>query len=197
MTPPAALQSVVTARINELGTQGLANTAWAFASIVVQSKPFVEALAHEVAARLLEFSAQNLSNTTWAFAKMTVRNVPLMSEIARAAARLPGRGGSQIVANLLWSVACIRVEAGPIVKVESEDSRSVLVLVDQMLVEVGTIFKEMDTRRLATTLWSFAALMVSDAPLVRLLLEHVCCPGREFNVQDVSSTLWALASLRC
>eukprot|EP00439_Symbiodinium_sp_Y106_P046737 s279_g5.t5 len=196
-TPPAALQSVVTARINGPGTQGPANTAWAPGSTVVQSKAFVEALGHEVAARLLELSAQNLSNATWDLAKTTARNVAPMSETRRAAARLPGRGGSQIAANLLWSVTCIRAEAGAIAKVESEDSRSVLVLVDQMLVEVGTIFKEMDTRRLATTLRSLAAPMASDAPPARLLLEHVCCPGREPNVQDASSTLWALASPRC
>ena len=48
--------------------QGLANTAWAFATAGQLDAQLFMALARMAERRVGEFNAQNLANTAWAFA---------------------------------------------------------------------------------------------------------------------------------
>jgi len=54
--------------LDELIPQGLANTAWAFATVGHKDEQFFQALARMAEQRLDEFDAQGLANTAWAFA---------------------------------------------------------------------------------------------------------------------------------
>ena len=47
--------------------QALANTAWAFATVVEQDEWHLKALARMAVQRLDKFNAQTLVNTAWAF----------------------------------------------------------------------------------------------------------------------------------
>ena len=57
-------------RISEFSPQGLANTAWGFATAGVAAPPLFEAIAAAAPARMArdEFDAQGYANTAWAFA---------------------------------------------------------------------------------------------------------------------------------
>ena len=50
--------------------QGVANSAWAFATLGQEDKKLFVALANEAHLRITEFNAQNIANTAWAFAKL-------------------------------------------------------------------------------------------------------------------------------
>jgi len=54
--------------LGEFNVQGLANTAWAFATVGHQDEQFFQALVRMAEQRLDEFHAQGLANTAWAFA---------------------------------------------------------------------------------------------------------------------------------
>ena len=53
-------------RLDEFYEQGLANTAWAFATLGQQDEQLFKALAKMLERRLDQFNAQNLANTAWA-----------------------------------------------------------------------------------------------------------------------------------
>ena len=55
-------------RLDQFNAQGLANTAWAFATVGQKDDQLFKALARMAEQRLHEFNAQNLANTAWAFA---------------------------------------------------------------------------------------------------------------------------------
>ena len=64
----AALAREAEQCLGQFNAQGLANTAWAFATAGQSDALLFEALAREVTRRLGEFNAQDLANTAWAFA---------------------------------------------------------------------------------------------------------------------------------
>ena len=55
-------------RLDQFDGQGLANTAWALATMGRQHEHLFKKLARMAERRLDKFNAQNLANTAWAFA---------------------------------------------------------------------------------------------------------------------------------
>ena len=61
-----ALARTAEQRLNEFYAQGLANTAWAFATVGQQDEQLFKVLAKMAEQRLDQFNAQDLANTAWA-----------------------------------------------------------------------------------------------------------------------------------
>jgi len=78
------LEAISAAAIRICGdfhTQGLSNTAWAFATLEVLHPPLRDAIASSALRTLQNFGAQELSNTAWAFAFSRSRERGLLSAL--------------------------------------------------------------------------------------------------------------------
>jgi len=62
--------------------------AWAFATLVVDAQPLIDAVAAAARNRIDEFGQQNLANTLWAVSKRCVCNHPFLSSISSSASRM-------------------------------------------------------------------------------------------------------------
>ncbi|KAJ1616989.1 hypothetical protein T492DRAFT_1103190 [Pavlovales sp. CCMP2436] len=69
-------------RIGEFEPQGLANTAWAFATMGTPAPQLFVAIARESEQRIASFKPQGLSNTAWAFATLGTSAPQLFEAIA-------------------------------------------------------------------------------------------------------------------
>ena len=99
-------------RVESLGSQGLANVAWAYAKVGHADAALFSALERAAGLNLLELlqHAQQLSNTVWAFAALGHRAPALFGAVADAATAADGSGerllaslSPQAVANLAWA----------------------------------------------------------------------------------------------
>ena len=54
--------------MNDFNSQGLANTAWAFAKVRHRGERLFSTLAAAAEQRMRDFNSQDLANTAWAFA---------------------------------------------------------------------------------------------------------------------------------
>ena len=66
----AAIAKEAKQRLDQFNVQGLANTAWAFATVVQEDVQLLMALARTAERRLEEFKAQGIANMAWAFASV-------------------------------------------------------------------------------------------------------------------------------
>ena len=69
-------------RLDQFNAQGLANTAWAFATVGQKDEQLFKALAKMAEQRLDEFNAQGLANTAWAFATVGAPAPALLDPIS-------------------------------------------------------------------------------------------------------------------
>jgi len=83
----AVLAGAAERRLIEFNAQGLANTAWAFASLTHRNEKLFSALAIAAEQRLSKFNTQCFINTSWAFATVKHRDEKLLSALAIAAQR--------------------------------------------------------------------------------------------------------------
>mmetsp|Transcript_60085 Transcript_60085/g.110493 ORF Transcript_60085/g.110493 Transcript_60085/m.110493 type:complete len:117 (-) Transcript_60085:12-362(-) len=70
--------------LREFGSQGLSNTAWAFASLLVLDSPLMAALAAAAMSISAAFHAQEIMNTAWAFSALRVHDAPLFEALSSA-----------------------------------------------------------------------------------------------------------------
>ena len=71
--------------MDQFKAQGLANTAWAFATVGEPDVQLFAALARAAELRLGDFKVQDLANTAWAFATANQSDAQLFVALARAA----------------------------------------------------------------------------------------------------------------
>ena len=99
-------------RVESLGSQGLANVAWAYAKVGHADAALFGSLEKAAGLHLPELlqHAQQLSNTLWAFAALGHRAPALFGAVADAATAADGSGerlltslSPQAVANLAWA----------------------------------------------------------------------------------------------
>ena len=98
----AALAISAQRRLSEFNVQGLANTAWAFATVNLLDKKLFAALAREAERRVSEFNAQDLANTAWAFATMNRSDEKVFTAVATATERRLGEFNALGLANAAW-----------------------------------------------------------------------------------------------
>eukprot|EP00962_Isochrysis_galbana_P001836 scaffold473_cov104-Isochrysis_galbana.AAC.8 len=85
--------------LSKFDPQGLANTAWAFATAGHATPALLDAIAAEAAPRVGEFTEQGLGNTAWAFATAGHAAPALLDAIAAEAAPRVGEFKPQALAN--------------------------------------------------------------------------------------------------
>ena len=77
-------------RLDKFGAQGLANAAWAFATMSQQDEQLFKALARMAEQRLDKFSAQELANTAWAVATVGQQDEQLFKAFRKALSAISG-----------------------------------------------------------------------------------------------------------
>ena len=83
----AAIAKEAEQRLDQFNAQGLANTAWAFATVGQQDEQLFKALARMSEQRLVELNAQELASTAWAFATVRQQDEHLFKALAQMAKR--------------------------------------------------------------------------------------------------------------
>mmetsp|Transcript_40491 Transcript_40491/g.64790 ORF Transcript_40491/g.64790 Transcript_40491/m.64790 type:complete len:101 (+) Transcript_40491:337-639(+) len=91
----------------EVDPRGLANTAWAFASLSVVDATLMSSIAAASRRRILEFGGQGISNMVWSIARLCVQDEPLIHAIADAALPRIIDFENQDISNTAWSFAVL------------------------------------------------------------------------------------------
>ena len=97
-------------RLGDFKVQGLASTAWAFATAGQSDTQLFAVLGratgwHNI---ICDFNAQNLTNTAWAFATVDLMDMVMFDMLARAAERHTGELMLQDLSSIVWSSATSR-----------------------------------------------------------------------------------------
>ena len=71
--------------MSDFVAQNLANTAWAFGTLLQWNEKLFMALARLAERRASEFNAQEFANTVWAFATVNLSSEKLFAFLARLA----------------------------------------------------------------------------------------------------------------
>mmetsp|Transcript_89783 Transcript_89783/g.172092 ORF Transcript_89783/g.172092 Transcript_89783/m.172092 type:complete len:167 (-) Transcript_89783:46-546(-) len=70
------------ARSGAVDPRGLANTAWAFASIAFLDGPLMDAIAAAAIRKISEFYGQSISNMAWSIARLCLLDSPLIASLS-------------------------------------------------------------------------------------------------------------------
>ena len=85
--------------MGEFKAQGLANTAWAFATLELREERLFTTLAKAAGWRECEFNAQEFTIIAWAFAKVKQLNEKLFTVLTNVGERHMGEFNAQGLAN--------------------------------------------------------------------------------------------------
>ena len=80
-----ALATAAERHVRNFSTQGLANTAWAFAQASQLDTQLFAVLARVAVWRVGSFTTQDIANTAWAFAQASQLDTQLFTVLARVA----------------------------------------------------------------------------------------------------------------
>lgn len=94
--------------------RGLANTSWAFASLLVMDSPLLTAISRAALTKCSEFHGQSISNTAWSMARLCLADGPLRAAIAQQAIRRISDLDSQDLSNTAWSFAPLALSHIPL-----------------------------------------------------------------------------------
>jgi len=169
------------ARIEEFDAQGLANTAWAFATLGVRAPQLFDAITRESEQRIGSFTTQNLANTAWAFAALGVPAPRLFDAIARESEQRIRSFDAREISNTAWAFATLGAPAPQLFEVIAHESEQ----------RIGS-FKP---RNLANTAWAFATLGIHAQQLFDAIARESQQRIRSFKPQDLANTAWAFATL--
>lgn len=105
-----ALSSAALCTAHQFDPQGLANTLWAFATLLVPpSEELMECLSQQVLRRCPEYDPQNCANTMWAYAVLVVGDSPVIAALSKRATEVISEFACQSLANTAWSLANLSV----------------------------------------------------------------------------------------
>jgi len=165
--------------MGEFNSQGLTNTAWAFATAGVKAPKLFDAIATEAPAQFSEFSSQELVNTAWAFATAGAWTLELFEAIDAAALWRLGEFKSQELVTVAWAFAKACFKAP--------------VLFDAIAAEALPRLDEFNSQNLANVAWAFAKAGVTAPELFEAIAATALPRFDEFNPQGVANTAWAFA----
>jgi len=104
-----AISAAALAKIDDYNQQNIANTAWAFAKLVVTHQPLLASISAAAITRSSEFIPQGLANLAWALAKLVVLDAPLMPALSSAAMPNIDEYVPQNLSNMSWAFATLGV----------------------------------------------------------------------------------------
>eukprot|EP00747_Dinoflagellata_sp_TGD_P141064 gnl/TRDRNA2_/TRDRNA2_176082_c15_seq1.p2 gnl/TRDRNA2_/TRDRNA2_176082_c15~~gnl/TRDRNA2_/TRDRNA2_176082_c15_seq1.p2 ORF type:complete len:109 (+),score=20.58 gnl/TRDRNA2_/TRDRNA2_176082_c15_seq1:164-490(+) len=88
----------------QFNAQGIANMAWALATLAQHDKKCFGALAGSAARRVEQLTVQGLANTVWAFATTRLSaEAKLFAALTPVAERRMAEVNVQDLANMLWA----------------------------------------------------------------------------------------------
>jgi len=165
---------------SEFDPQGLANTAWAFATTGRAAPAPFEAIGEEAARRVCEFKAQELANMAWAFVTAGRAAPALFEAIAQESSRRVREFNPQALTNTVWAFATGGHAAPALFEAIAEES-------------AGRVH-EFDPQGLANTAWAFATAGRAAPALFEAIAEESAGRVREFKPQELANMVWAFAT---
>jgi len=173
------LEGAALARKSELKPQGLANTAWAFATAGHAAPALFDAIGTQSAERVQAFKPQELSNTAWAFAKAGHAAPALFDAIETESAGRLQEFTAQNLSNMAWAFATAG-HAAP-----------------QLFEAIGAAstarVHELAPQHLANMAWAFAKAGYAAPALLDAIGKASAGRVREFKPQALASTAWAFS----
>ena len=171
----------------QFNSQGLANTAYAYAKTDRAAPALFDAIAVEVVRRVHaftphEFTPQGLTTTAYAYAKADHAAPALFDAIAAEVARRVREFNPQDLANTVWAYA----KAG----------HAAPVLFDAIAAEVAQRVREFNAQDLANTAWAYATAGHAVPELLDAISKEAASRVSEFNPQNLSNMAWAYATAR-
>ena len=176
------------ARRGTMSSQGLANTAWAFATL---NDPATSALFAAIAPELARRAAaealkpQELANVAWAYASAGVAAPELFAALAPAATVLArGNGGprrfkSQERSILAWSFAKAKVRAPA--------------LFEALAGDIAAHAPAMGEQALVNAAWGFATAGVRAPALFESVASECARRAPQLKPQELSMAVWSFA----
>ena len=165
------LEDAAIVHLDGFNQQGLANTAWAFATARHPVSELHSAMAPRIISDIGEFAPQGIANTAWSFATASIQDSAdgirarpsadqtMMSVFEAIEQEVGGRGVSgfkaQELCNLLWSFATVNVSAPAVFELCADG------IVERL--------EECVPQTVANTLWSFATTGHQSPKLLQLL----------------------------
>merc|ERR1711990_285486 len=107
-----ALAAAAVNRIGQFNTQGIANTAWAFAKLSFIHEPFFNVIASASLAKTKQFDPQGLANIAWSMATIAMSDEPLLTAISVQAVGTISQFTTQNLSNTIWAYATLKVWLG-------------------------------------------------------------------------------------
>ncbi|KAJ1625800.1 hypothetical protein T492DRAFT_597322, partial [Pavlovales sp. CCMP2436] len=166
-------------RIGSFNDQGLANTAWAFATLGTPAPQLFDAIARESEQRVGSLEAQGLANTAWAFAPLGIPAPRLFDVIARESEQRISTFEAQGLANTAWAFATLGTPTPRLFEVIARESEQ----------RVGSF----EAQGLANTAWAFATLGVPAPQLFKAIARESEQRIGSFNPQNLANTAWSFA----
>lgn len=174
-----AISSVALLKIQDFTPQGVSNTVWSLATVMVFDKRVLNAMAVRALGHLDEWKAQELSNTAWAFATVHFEHEPLINAISSMALDRLGEFSPRHSANLAWSLATLESQQRP------------------LLTMVGAAallgLPRLSPLSLASTAWACVTLRVIDLPLLHAMASHLFRSKVDEGVATMA--IWTLSQL--
>jgi hypothetical protein len=178
-------------RLNEFDAQGLANTAWAFATLGITDHQLFKAIARESKQRMGSFEPQGLAigsfepqglaNIAWAFATLSIPAPQLFEAIARDAEQRIGSFEPQGLANTAWAFATLGAPAPQLFEAIARESEQ----------RIGSF----NAQGLTNTAWAFATLGAPASQLFEAIARESEQRIGSFKPQELANTAWAFATL--
>ena len=99
-----AIAEETLAKIQNFNTQGLTNTAWAFATLGIKDDKLFRAISTESLEKIQNFNTQELANTAWAFATLGIKDDTLFRDISAESLKKIQNFNTQGLANTAWAL---------------------------------------------------------------------------------------------
>ena len=217
----AVAEAAVRGGLRDFKPQGLANTAWAFATAGHAAPTLLDAVATEAVRRgLRDFKPQNLANIAWAFATAGRAAPTLLDAIVMEAVRRGLREFKpQELANTAWAFATAGHAAPTLLDAIATEAvrgglrdftpqalaniawafatagRAAPMLLDAIATAAVPRLRDFTPQALANIAWAFATAGRAAPTLLDAIATEAVRRGlRDFNAQDLANTAWAFAT---
>ena len=161
--------------------QNIANTAWAVATMRIETPQLFDAIDKDPACVIADGTAQTIANTAWAFATLGIECPNLFKAIDKDPACVIADGTAQAIANTAWAFATLKA-----------DGTTFFLAVDESAIR---LVKQGTTQNIANTAWAFASQGMQAPSLCLQIEEHAASIVSRGDSQHISNIIWSLATL--
>lgn len=167
-------------RVNQCTSQGLAISAWSYATAGQADSRLFNAIAESALARVSSFQTQGLANLVWAMATAGHPAPALFAGVAREARGRLAEFQTQGLANMAWAFA------------KSGCADEALFM--SFAREVPPRLEAMSTQELANFAWAFATAGYAAPELFAAIGDAAVSRLPEMKEQELANLAWAFAT---